>query len=498
MTVLDSIASFTSALFRGANAPAPLAQVGQVDIATQRDVYTLLRRLYYGGGVYDLLLKNWRDESFRGVQELRNLQHAIVEAYVATVMSGGLPDALPMEFPDENVKADAVRAAIGQVWTWSNWSQRKQLYIRQQAMLGNAFLYVATRYDLDNQPDRVYYHLIDPEYVTDIDADERGYLTYIRTDIPVRDRNEPDREPYIEVTEWWKARDAYRRWEVPVSQYSSGKLGTPEVDESMRATFGIDFVPFVHTKAIDTGDAYGMAPIIPALPKQHELNRKETSFSAQLYRHGKPNVLLQGTGGQTAGAYAPPPPISSTSTATVDMGGEQVVVAPPGYTVEHFIANLPYASHMQGVNEDVDHLAMTDLPELNWYRLAQSGNDTSGAALQTLLKPAIARIEELRGNAEYALIRANQMALTIAQQAGLDGFDVGTIGTYEDGSYEHWFAARDVVPMTMQEEAEIQQTKANTAKTLSDIGSMAGAMREAGFSEEAIQDMTDMSGTPQP
>jgi hypothetical protein len=56
--------------------------------------------------------------------------------------------------------------------------------------------------------------------------------------------------------------------------------------------------------------------------------------------------------------------------------------------------------------------------------------------------PAVDRVIEARGNAEAALIRAQQMALTIGVQAGV----FKDIGTYEKGDFDHRFESREVFP----------------------------------------------------
>jgi len=494
MSVIDQIVRAADGLFRaGGSAPQPYRQVGNPNTATQRDTYTLLRALYYANDLYGELARTWRNdgESWASIKELRTVQAALVEAYVALTMPGNLPDALPLEFDEGNTRSEAVAERIQQVWSWSNWAQRKQLFIRQQAMLGNAFIYVASRPGPDGErADRVYFHLPEPEHVTDIDTDERGFLTYYRSDVPVIERDDPD-NPYVVTEEWWKGKDLYRRWETPNVQYDAKRLGTPALDQTMTGDYGLDFVPVVHAKHRDTGDTYGMAPIIPALEKQHELNRKATAFSQQLYRHGKPDMVLQGAGGQTANAYQPPPTIREGSVQSVDVAGEMFWTVPPGYTIGHLIANVNYTAHMAGIEQDIAHLATSDLPELNWYRLSQSGGDVSGRALQTLLKPAIAKIEEARGNAETALARADAMALTIGQWAGLKGFDAATIGTYEDGSYDHQFTARSVIPMGENEQGEIDLARVNRVVAWTNAGlGIDAAMELEGYTDAEIEAAT--------
>jgi hypothetical protein len=80
------------------------------------------------------------------------------------------------------------------------------------------------------------------------------------------------------------------------------------------------------------------------------------------------------------------------------------------------------------------------------------GANASGRAVRMLLAPAISRTVEARGNAENALIRADQMALTMGQNAGL--WDVGT---YAAGDFEHCFEERDVLPNDELERAQAQQ-----------------------------------------
>lgn len=498
---MDRIVTAADGLFRAGGNPQPFRQVGNPNTATQRDLYALLRAIYYANDLYGELGEKWLAEGEKraSIKELRTIQAALVEAYVALVMPGNLPDALPIVFDADNPKADAIRDAIHQVWDWSNWGQRKQLYIRHQAMLGNAFLYVASRPGPDGETaDRVYFHLTEPEHVTDLDTDERGYLTYIRTDVLTRDRvsitDDGPNDPYVVTTEWWKARDLYREWRTPLSSYNPSRLGVPVADDSMRDTYGIDFVPYVHAKHRDVGDTYGVAPIMTALEKQHELNRKATAFSQQMYRHGKPDMVLQGAGGQTAGVYQPPPSIRGQTADSIEIDGETLWTVPPGYTIGHLIANVNYTAHMEGIDQDMEHLATSDLPELHWYRLSQSGSDASGRALQTLLKPAIAKIEEARGNAETALARADAMALTIAQVAKLPGFGVNEIGTYEEGAYAHRYAQRDVVPMTESEQAEIDLSRVERVTAWTNAGlTIESAMRLEGFSEAEITQATEIT-----
>lgn len=92
------------------------------------------------------------------------------------------------------------------------------------------------------------------------------------------------------------------------------------------------------------------------------------------------------------------------------------------------------------------------LPE---YRAATLDASTQIAAetLEMLLKAAGQRVLDVRGALERALVRAQQMALTLGQAAELEGFEAADIGTYEAGDFGHVFAARDVFEPTLAAKA---------------------------------------------
>src|SRR5690606_6240957 len=97
--------------------------------------------------------------------------------------------------------------------------------------------------------------------------------------------------------------------------------------------------------------------------------------------------------------------------------------------------------------------------QLKWGEIADN-RDLSGKAIRLMLTAAIAVAEEVRGNAESALVRAHQMALTIGQVNGL--FDE-SLGSYDNDDFEHWFEERSIVPLDEEEEAGVDKVKAETA-----------------------------------
>jgi len=140
------------------------------------------------------------------IRPLRNPAFRVVEFYAAKLWPGVLPDALPIV--TEN---PAITKPIQQVWTWSNWGSEKQAAARWFACYGDMFVKVATRENEIGEPVRVFLQNLEPQYVTDFDADERGYLTYIRIDIPQQRRDGDEVKAYTHTEVWTK--EEYRLWE---------------------------------------------------------------------------------------------------------------------------------------------------------------------------------------------------------------------------------------------------------------------------------------------
>jgi hypothetical protein len=106
-----------------------------------------------------------------------------------------------------------------------------------------------------------------------------------------------------------------------------------------------------------------------------------------------------------------------------------------------------------------------DLPEIRWYELSQQGADLTGRAIRLLMAPAATRVEEARGNAETALVRANEMALTMGAALGL-----WNVGAYEAGDFEHSFEPRDVFPLSDADQADTRRSLGQAAQAFQSAG----------------------------
>lgn len=442
--------------------------------ASWADQYNMLRAYYLNNGVYEVI-----DAMFAGLgvkrQELRPLRNPafrVVEFYAAKLWPGNLPAALPIITDNQ-----AIVAPIQQVWTWSNWSSEKQAAARWFACYGDMFLKVATRDNVLGNPTRVFIQNLEPQYVTEFDADERGYLTYVRIDIPQQRRRGDELVSYTRTEVWNK--EEYRLWEHEKSTATPlAQLG-PLRETRPLSDFGIDFVPVVWQPFRNIGDERGLAAITPAIDKIDEANRQATRLHQMLFRYNKALWALSANAMDAQGRPLPPPRLGDAGADnTLDVGDDTILRLPGQATLESLVPAINYEAALAVVAAQMAEIER-DLPELAYYDLR--ARDISGVAAELLLGDAIDRLLEARGNAEAALVRADQMALTIMQAASI----VEDIGEYEAGDFDHAFAERPVLTLSDAERAALVTAWVQAGVPLRT------ALRRVGWSEDDVTQMDE-------
>ncbi len=380
---------------------------------------------------------------------LRNPAHRVVEFYVAKLWPGQLPAALPIVTENERIK-DPIR----QVWTWSNWGAKKQPAARWFANFGDMFIKVASNGGAGIPANKVFHQVIKPAYVTDIQADERDYLTFVRIDIPQSILLDGRRTKYYHTEIWDKASQTYRRWKSEGPGVSVDRLGAP-LEVRQFSEFGIDFIPIVHAKFQDIGEPRGMGAFTHALDKIDEANRMATRLHQLLYRFNDVIWAISANAMDASGRPLPAPMVDfngrpQTDDGTTTIGtGTKVARMPGNSDIKSLVPDLKYADALAILQDHMKELE-ADLPEMAYYRLRDQTRDLSGKAIRYLLSDAIDKALEARGNAETALARADAMALTMGVKLGL----FKGIGEYEAGDFDHTFAERSVIPLSEAEKRE--------------------------------------------
>lgn len=449
---------------------------------TPAALYRALELYYFNNGVYDLVQQQAYTHGLwtEGMKGFRNPAHRVVEFYVSHIWAGQLPDALQIISDNKNI-VDPIHL----LWKWSNWSAKKQLASRWLSLYGDLFTKIATRNDSDGNPSRVYLQLIKPIYVTDLEHDERDFLTYIRLDIPQTRKEGGRTQTYTHTEIWDKNTQMFTVWkhdrgaDIPVDQLGDPFSFRPFDD------FGIDFVPFVHTKFQDVGDERGIGAFVHSLDKIDEANRMATRLAQMLFRYNKALWTLSANGLDNTGRPLPPPRIGRANSGTaesdsISINDDTVIGLPGNSKLDSLVPNIQYDSALRILQDHLIELEK-DLPELAYYRLRDMGANISGRAVRLMLSDAIDKTIEARGNAEDGLSRAHAMALTIGKNIRLPMFS--NVGNYESGDFDHTFATRPVVPLTESEEAEVIAAETGAGIPLKT------SLRRRGWSEEEIKQL---------
>lgn len=452
--------------------------------ASPADWYQMLRAYYFENGLYEstvitLFLSDIWKEALR---PLRTPAYRVVEFYVKKLWPGMLPKALPLV--TENQK---IVDPIQQIWTWSNWGNRKSLAARWYANLGDMFIKVPVKRKGDT-PTSVYLELIDPPFVTEFDVDERDFLTYVRIDIPRIRRKDGKPEAYTHTEVWDKEVGTFRVWEHTKSAEDSlGALGTPIREDSIDALTQDNFIPIVHAKFMDVGEKRGAGVFALHLDKIDEANRMATRLHQMMFRYNKPTMAVLANSVDAQNRPIPAPRIGSsgsspTSGDTLDVHDDEVWRMPGMSKVEYLVPPLNYEQFRETINDMALELER-DMPELAYYRLRDlaKGGQLSGKAAKTLLGDAVDQVLEVRGLAETALARAQAMALTIGQNVGL----FKGLGKYESGDFEHSFGEREVIAESDFDKAETA-TKWQGAQVARDV-----TLKRAGWTDEEIKENQD-------
>jgi hypothetical protein len=461
----------------------------------EADVYTKLGQALKQPQSFDAPLKS-------AIKALRNPVHRVVEFYATVILTGTAKEAFPLGGTDE-----ALARAIYLVWAWSNLDQRKQVLKRYTGIYGQSFIKVVSPKDAQ----RVHYQLMTPQPISDFEKDDRGNLVYVRIDSPFeKEEGQPPKRVKKVHTEVWRkgTKDKsgyYRTWERPedVSEDTvptEKSLGNPKVSRELseartKDSLGFDFVPFVDISAMDTGEKRPRPAYEHALPLVDENNRMATRLHDLLFRYNKPFKAVQGIGNDTSGRPMPPPQVQPQTqqfaghTAhllgeagdDLSLGGDILFGLPGNAQLADVTPRLDFEAARNAILDMAVELR-EELPELLYY-IAQERAQLSGRALRLLLAGAVDRASEMRANIHAGLIKANKMALTIAQVRGFPGFGSAQIGTYRRGEgFEHQIEPTEILPLSELEREEVRSRKIQNAAALISLGvKREDAMKEVGL-----------------
>ncbi len=397
--------------------------------------------------------------------------------YLANTLGGELSIATA----DDVATAEGLASAIEDVWGWSNFHVFKQDLVETAEVLGRVFVKVAERQD-DGDTDEggvttaVYLQNIPPESVQMWEADERGFLTAIRIDTPRRTSIFTGEERRHMLVEFWRKEWGDGTGGVRFYETLPGRpVDDAQLDDPVRVqTFeelGYDFIPLVWAEA----STYWW--------QQTDQIDRFNALGLKIDRLNRPTGVIHGRHTDSDGRPMPAPRVDVNEVETTYQEAAEGTfgwLRVPGNSQFEWAASPIDLATARAQMLDIRQGVEASLPE---YRVATlDASQVATETLQMLLSQAGQRVLELRETLERALVRAQQMAVSVAQVAGLEGFDPAAVGSWEAGTTEHAFAERGV----FETPAAI---KAVILKELVAAGMpFKMAMGEAGYSAAQIEE----------
>ena len=484
---------------------------------TEQERYDVLDSYRRNDDLYGRLRTELKLNGYEGYQNIRNPANRLIEFYASE---------LPYKIDEhlETGKNDALKKLIQQVNEWSNWKDRSEVAARLFATHGDLFIKIESSKDKT----QVRKHLLDPRHVTDFDTDARGQFTYLRLDIPQERRKADEIEEYTRTEVWDKPSERYFVIEheegpdadledLPAPKYSAMLTATPPDDPNTIWT-GFDFIPVVHRKLKDTGGERGEGVFQHALDPIDQANYLATKLMQMLFPEVTWKLTRQpGPGGVTLPAakieqeneadqrLSRLTATQQESYGVIEEGNQRTLRLPAGTDLTPMVPQLDFRSHLEALQAHMTELEK-EMPELAYYRLRDM-SEVSGRAARVLLDDVITRFETARAKFENAEVRANKMALTIAQVlARRDGAN-GPIKQfaklpkdgYESGALDHTFKVYELFPISSLENAQSAAEEARAAQEWEKLGPVLYAryLRTLGYDDEEAKAIAQASADTQ-
>lgn len=433
---------------------------------------------------------------YRYINPVFNIAHRIGEIGASRLIAGRLdPDIgdgrrVPTCLPITGASA-SLRSAIRQTWVWSNFDERKPVWLRNGIVMGDAPLKVVD----DPASGMVYLKAIHPKTVWDKTEDDQGQVQgyEIREWRPdPRLRPQPsdtlgDARPLVLYREVARKTRADGKDRVEYRTY----LGDEPHDwtgngPAWDVPYG--FVPLVWVRHLDVGLPYGQGEYGPGLNKGIASDDTGSKINDAIRILVDPKWIIFGATENDMAA------ISEATTVSVDdpenpQAGRQTFkilgIANESGKAQAMAADFKIGE-MSAHALSILKSHMDDYPEVVLEQLIYRG-DASGESYRQARKPAESKLSGRREPYLSGIKRALQMAASIGGIRGYKGFDGINEGSYESGALDFTIVPGDIYVPDKTERLQEQAAEGAAIKALTDAGlSLETALRRIGWDEADI------------
>lgn len=394
---------------------------------------------YYDNTIYTSLIRYAAQHRaaahlYKHTRGVYNPVTRLVDMYVDKVY-GGVLDTDTLEtgaVPIADASPGLIRA-LRQVWVWSNWGVKKSLYVRTGTKCGDVALKIVD----DRQRQKVRLEVLHPGKIRDVVTDDVGNVKTCVIEYERVEKDASGRDKTYVYTETID-KEMFRTFKdgEPFAYYTDME-GRPVFEWANE--YG--FVPLVLCQHKDVGLDWGAPPFHASWRKIDELNDSASLINDYIRKAVVPMwwgagirkkedlVVSQDERDQIPFVYAPANSQPYPMVFPMDVSAA--------------LANI------QELQQEIER----DMPELALHRLRSSGADLTAPGIRAGFNDAIDKIQEARGNYDDALVRAQQMAVSIGGYNRYAGFEGFNLDSYDAGALVHRIAERPVIEdqLTIQE-----------------------------------------------
>lgn len=340
---------------------------------------------------------------------------------------------------------ETLRFAIAQVWKWSNWQLKKDVFSLWGTILGDGVIKVQDNPALG----KAYLSIVHPSKLADVVLDDWGN---VKGYILEEERDDPRREDggkviYREI--------AYRDGINAVYEtYLDNDLYAWDGDSAeWQVPYG--FIPMVVTQHNDVGLNFGWSEIHPSLAKFREVDDQASKLHDQIRK------VISG-GWLMAGMNEP-----KNDGEKEDRQSENMIwTNNENAHADSLVNNVDIAAVSANIKQLLEEIER-DYPELS-PSLHNVSGDVSGRALRINRAPVEAKVQQRRPNYDNALVRAQQMAVAIGGMRKYKDFESFGLDSYQKGALDHIIGERPVFAKDPLDDTEYQSafwTAAGQAKS---------------------------------
>jgi hypothetical protein len=460
--------------------------------AARRSQYSLLWS-YYNNSAFENL-SNWASYRqtfglYRYIRSIYNPTQRLVDFYVDHVYPGvlsedgsRLPSGVALAIPLADDTDDDLKAAIAQLWQWSNWQDGCGLMVRYGAALGTVLVEVADEVDRS----KVTTNVVWPGHVAELDLDStdnvQGYAL-----------------EYDAVEEESDRTYTYRK-EVDKESIRTFKDDAPYGYDGNDAVLPnpYGFVPAVWAKHINQGGDFGIPALRGSLGKIDELNSLAAHLNDHIHKLIN-NPLIIGSSGKIASLFKGRAG-QATEIAESDVDGRQstMLLGGPADVAVHTLSGnvdldkaLPYVKELLS---EVEH----DFPELSFYQQLREMSQVTGPAAARLTGDVGNRVVKAQAQYDLQSTKLFQMMTAIAgwrlktgawqqrtrQQEKFRNYD---LTSYAKGDLDFSIMPRPLISQTEAEAIANDKARGEAVNTKADYISENQALRELGYTDEQMK-----------